>query len=145
MSYFICTLDGVKGRVMDLYDNKCVIKTDVTAGSLLANNAKDGEKTIFFIDIIGIQFKESGAAIGFLQLETATMQMNNLYSNLYSENSFTFEAGKNHVTNTLMSAVYEFICDRVEGFKYGTNTAPLTEIPEKILALLPKNLDGTLM
>lgn len=145
MSYFVCKLEGVKGRVMEVYDNKCVIRTEVTPGSVLASNATDGEKTIFYIDCIGVQFKRSGNAIGFLQLETATMQMNNLNSNTNSENSFTFEAGKNHVTNTLMTAVYEFICDRMEGYKYGTNTAPLTEIPEKLLALLPKKLDGTLI
>lgn len=28
MSNFICTVNGTRGRNLDLYDNKCVIKTD---------------------------------------------------------------------------------------------------------------------
>lgn len=138
MSNLICKLTGVRGRYLEVYDNKCIVRTEVTAGSLLTSNATDGEKTIFYIDCTGIQFKESGFAIGYLQVETPSMQMNNQASNFFSENTFTYEDGKNDVTNQLMRQVYRFISDRVEGYKYGTNTQPLTEAPEELAALLPK-------
>ena len=138
MANLLFKLVGVRGRSLAVYDTKCIIKTEVSAGSLLTSNATDGEKTIFYIDCAGIQFKESGLAIGYLQIETPSMQMNNQSSNFFSENTFTFEHGKNNVTNQLMREVYAFIADRVEGYKYATNTQPLTEVPEKIAALLPR-------
>lgn len=41
MSNFICTVNGTRGRNLDLYDNKCVIKTDVSLESLMTRNAND--------------------------------------------------------------------------------------------------------
>lgn len=84
MSKLITSINGVRGRRIDIYDNKCVIKTDVTIGSVISHNATDGEKTIFYIDVTGVQFKESGLAIGFLQFETPSSQMNNLSNNFFS-------------------------------------------------------------
>ncbi|MBQ2853920.1 MAG: hypothetical protein IJE81_00435 [Oscillospiraceae bacterium] len=129
MANLICKLYGVRGRCIEVYDNKCVIHTALTAGSIFSGNANDGEKTIFYIDCIGVQFKESRLAMGFIQLETPSMQMNNQNSNFFSENTFTFEDGTNGITNHVMRQVYNFICERVEGYKYGTNTQPLTSPP----------------
>lgn len=128
MANLICKLVGVRGRTMEVYDTKCVIKTDVTVGSVLTSNATDGEKTIFYIDCSGIQFKESKFAIGYIQMETPSMQMNNQSSNFFSENTFTFEDGKNNLTNGFMRIVYHYICDRVEGYKYSNS---------ELLELLP--------
>lgn len=47
MSKLICELKGVRGRSLKLYDTKCVIKTEVTVGSILTENASDGEKQCF--------------------------------------------------------------------------------------------------
>ena len=146
MANLICKLTGVRGRSVEIYDCKCIVRTEVTAGSLLTSNATDGEKTIFYIDCTGLQFKESGLAIGYLQFETPSMQMNNQNSNFFSENTFTFEDGKNSITNQLMREVYRFVADRMEGYKYGTCTEPLSEAPEALAKLLPKRtaaLPGT--
>ena len=122
MSKLITSINGVRGRRIDIYDNKCVIKTDVTIGSVISHNATDGEKTIFYIDVTGVQFKESGLAIGFLQFETPSSQMNNLSNNFFSENTFTFEK-----QNDYMRKVYEFVVARIEGYKYGTiSEAPIS-------------------
>lgn len=59
MANYICTLEGVRGRGLVLYDTKCVFTTKVTTGSIITKNATDGDKTIFYCDIIGIQFKNS--------------------------------------------------------------------------------------
>lgn len=126
MSKYICSIYGVRGRSIDIYDNKCVITTDVTIGSVLTRNATDGEKTIFYIDVTGVQFKESGVTIGYLQFETASSQMNNRNDNFFSENTFTFDASQ----DAYMRRVYEFVVARIEGYKYGTINEALTDIPE---------------
>ena len=90
-SFVVYDLSGVRGRSMKVYTDRVVINTDVTVGSILTNNATDGEKTIFYKDVVGIQFKKPGLTIGYLQLENAAVQMNNKESNFFSENTFTFE------------------------------------------------------
>ena len=117
MARFIARVLGARGRTLSIYDTKCVISTTVTPGSILAGNATDGEKTIFYPDCVGIQFKEAGRTLGFLQLETASMQMNNQTSNVSSENSFTFEDVPGS-TNAVMQIVYSAVCDLVETVKY---------------------------
>ena len=128
MAKFICEFEGVRGRVLKLYDNKCVIVTNQTLGSLISGNITDGEKTIFLCDVVGVQFKKSGALIGYLQLETPSMQMNNQADNMFSENTFTFAHGKNGITNGLMVAVYHFIVDRLEELKFGTPV--IAQVPD---------------
>ena len=120
MSVLICKLTGVRGRRIAVYDNKCVITTDVSLGSLLTSNALDGQKTIFYIDVQGIQFKKSGLTIGYLQLETSSIQMNNQNSHMFSENTFTFEDTSNGIPNALMEKIHDYILDRIESYKYGT-------------------------
>ena len=126
MAKLICKIKGSRGRIMSLYDTKCVIETKVSIGSVLSQNATDGEKTIFLADVQGIQFKRSGFTIGYLQLETSSMQMNNKNSNFFSENTFTFEDGRNNVTNELIEEIYSYICDRVEELKYGVKIIDYT-------------------
>lgn len=135
MAKLICKLEGVRGRSLEVYDTKCVIKTAGTVGNLLLGNATDGEKTIFYIDCAGVQFKESGVTIGYLQLETPSMQMNNQSSNFWSENTFTFEDGKNKLDNRLMRSVYRYICDRMESCKYRTEVSE--EALKDLLRRLP--------
>lgn len=135
MAKLICRLSGVRGRSMDIFDNKCIIRTEPTAGSVISGNATDGEKTIFYIDCTGLQFKKHNLAIGFLQLETPSMQMNNQNSNFYSENTFTFEE-VNGISNELMHEVYSYISRRIEGYKYGFGPEETYEPSEKMLSLL---------
>ncbi len=127
MANFICEFEGVRGRNLKLYDTKIIITTKKTAGSLITGNFTDGEKTIYLCDVVGVQFKKSGLAIGYLQFETPSMQMNNKNDNFFSENTFTFENGKNGITNELMGALYNFVTDRIEELKYGN--ALVSEIP----------------
>lgn len=119
MAKFIYEFEGVRGRNLKLYDTKVVVTTNVTVGSFITGNVTDGEKTIFLSDIVGVQFKRSGALIGYLQFETPSTQMNNKGDNMFSENTFTFENNKNEITNELMQALYEYITDRIEELKYG--------------------------
>ena len=109
-------LDGCRGRSIKVCDNYCIIKTSISAGSVLTGNATDGEKTIFYHDVIGIQFKEPGLTIGYLQLETASNQMNHSNSNAFSENTFTYEFDVEKVKE-----IKDFIFQKVLAFKKPTN------------------------
>ena len=135
MANLICELVGVRGRNLKIYDTKIVINTKVSAGSVLAGNSTDGKKTIFLCDVIGVQFKKSGNMIGYLQFETASMQMNNKSDNFSSENTFTYEKGKNGITNGLMEYVYHFVCDRIEEIKYNVSIVDIEEAKNKIARL----------
>lgn len=111
----VYSIKGARGRHIDVYENKCVIKTKATIGSIIASNATDGEKTIYYKDCVGVQFKKSGFTIGYLQLETSASSMNNHGSNFFGENSFTFEPGQ--VSNEKMEEVANYIKKRVDEIK----------------------------
>lgn len=112
--YLIWSIVGARGRNLAVYPHKCIIRTDVTLGSVLTRNATDGEKTIFYQDVVGVQFKKSGAMLGYLQLETPGCTMNNTDSNFFNENTFTFEGN-----NELMIEVYEYVLGQIEEIKLG--------------------------
>lgn len=122
----IYNLKGCRGRSLRVYENKCVFKVDVTFGSILTSNATDGEKTIYYSDVIGVQFKPSGLAIGYLQLETASSSGNNKASNFFNENSFTYEP--QNITNEEMEKVVAYIRERIEECKNAKNN-PIVAAP----------------
>ena len=112
------TLKGNRGRTLTVCKNKCIIKTDVTVGSVVTGNATDGEKVIFFKHCAGLQFKESGLTIGYLQFETPSMQMNNQSSNFFSENTFTFDE-TNGISNLMMREVFYYVMELIENCASG--------------------------
>ncbi len=115
-------LKGVRGRSMKVYGDRCVISTKASVGSFISGNVSDGEKTIFFTDCIGVQFKKSGFQIGYIQLETASGIMNNTANNFFNENSFTFD--KSVQTNENMSLVADYIKNRIAETKR-SKSAPI--------------------
>ncbi len=138
----ICRIEGVRGRRMALYPNKCEIITDVTLGSVITSNATDGSKTIFFKDCTGVQFKKAKLTIGYLQIEAPGVQMNNVASNFFSENTFTFELNNvTGVTNEFMDQVYEYVQMRVEGYKYNDDALLNAELPPLLAQMHEKQLN----
>lgn len=111
----ILHVDGARGRAIDIFPNKCVISTGVTIGSLLTSNATDGEKTIYYGDCIGLQFKQAGLTLGYLQLETAAATMNNSQSNFFNENTFTYDVSS--ISNADMCVIVDYIKEQVEKIK----------------------------
>ena len=126
----IFNICGCRGRNIKVYHDRCVIETNITAGSVLTGNATDGEKTIFYNDVIGIQFKQPGLLIGYLQLETASPLTNNVSSNAFNENTFTFEK-----TEVNMLDVKDYITERIAVYKQApkTNTANDLKIYSELL------------
>lgn len=118
MSVLKYELKGNRGRSIKIYDRKVEITVRVTAGSVLTGNATDGEKTIYYTDVIGLQHKRPGTTIGYLQFETASGQMNNEKSGFWSENTFTYT--HKDVAPGLMSEVINYIKDTLEVLKFGS-------------------------
>lgn len=113
-------IEGARGRSLDVFPHKVIITVRVTAGSVITGNAADGEKTIYFGDCIGLQYKRSGMTLGYLQFETAAPAMNNAASNFYNENTFTFDSC---VREEDMDLVAEYVRGQMEKIKvrmYGT-------------------------
>ena len=118
-------LVGVRGRTMKVFADRVVIKTAATLGNLFIGNATDGEKTIYYSDCIGVQFKESGVTIGYLQLETASGMMNNNQSNFFNENSFTFDPSA--ISNDRMRDVAAYIRERISEAKKAKNAPSVVQ------------------
>ena len=108
-------LEGARGRIITVYDDKVVLTTRVTAGSLIAGNATDGEKTIYYVDCIGVQFKRGGMTLGYLQFETASGIMNNRASNMFNENSFTWDPSA--LSNETVEEVANFVKGKIDECK----------------------------
>ena len=129
-------LSGARGREIIVYENKVVLKVKATLGSFLTGNISDGEKTIYYKDCIGVQFKESGILLGYLQFETAGRIMNNSASNFFNENTFTFEHP--NPSNELMKEVANFVKHKVELSKTETNDNNTVSVANEIIKF--KNL-----
>lgn len=87
----VFSIEGNRGRSIEVYPYKAVITIDSSSlGAIVTGNATDGAKTIYFSDIIGVQYKSPGMTIGYLQLETASHLGDKNQSNFFSENTFTF-------------------------------------------------------
>lgn len=123
----IYDLNGCRGRTIKVYRDRCVITTNVTLGSVLTNNATDGQKTIFYSDVIGVQYKESGLAIGYLQLETASGQMNNLKSNMFGENTFTFDENLAGISEARDYIIYQVSRHKQTNLNFEDNTESINE------------------
>ena len=118
MSVLMYSLKGTRGRSIKIYDRKVEIKVEAAAGSLITDHAADGEKTVYYTDVIGLQYKEPGKTTGYLHFETANGQMNNEQTGFWSENSFTFT--EKEVGKARMREVVEYVKDTLETIKYGS-------------------------
>ncbi|MCF0135911.1 MAG: SHOCT domain-containing protein [Lachnospiraceae bacterium] len=108
-------VDGCMGRSIDIYPEKCVITVDASLGSLITGNVTDGEKTIYYRDVVGLQYKHTKTTIGYLQFETSTGLMNNRESNFFNENSFTFDHAT--VDNEIMDGMVAYIKQCMDAVK----------------------------
>ena len=110
---------GVRGRRISVYEDRCVITTTAGVGSFITGNLTDGEKTIYYTDCIGVQFRKAGVLIGYLQLETASATMNNKGDNFFNENTFTFDGST--ISNEEMEEVSNYVKKKVQESKTARN------------------------
>ncbi len=117
-------IQGARGRSILVYEDKCIISVEPGFGSLITGNALDGAKTIYYCDVISVQFKADGFTLGYMQLETASSSMNNRSSNFFNENTFTF----NKLTPEI-DDMYTYVKKRVEEYKTAKQAPVITAAP----------------
>lgn len=139
MENLIYDLDGVRGRHAKIYEDKVVLSVKASLGSFITGNITDGEKTIYYSDCIGVQFKKSGLAIGYLQFETAGGIMNNKANNFFNENTFTWDTTKQ--SNEHMEEVANYVRSRVDYYKHAKNAPVETSSPADELKKYKELLD----
>ena len=116
--------DGVKyclvnnlGKILDVYENKVVFTSTqststVVTALLLGGSTTQGEKTIYFKDAIGVQYKPSTVTDGYIQVETSAAGRS--ASSAYGgENSIQF-GGK---CNADAEIIASFIRTKIEEIK----------------------------
>ena len=107
------------GKILDVYDNKVVFTSTqststVVTGLLLGNSVTQGEKTIYYKDAIGVQYKPSSIADGYIQVETAAGGMTSSSSQYGGENAIQF-SGKE--TNKEAEIIVAFIKKQIDDIK----------------------------
>ena len=118
--------DGVKycivnntGKVLDVYENKVVFTSTQSTSTLLTglvfgNSVTQGEKTIYYKDATGVQYKPSTVLDGYIQVETASGNMTSSSSQYSGENSIQF-SGKQR--NEEAEIIVAYIKSRIEEIK----------------------------
>jgi hypothetical protein len=109
---------NLSGKILDVYDNKVIFTSTKSTSTLITGLAfgtsvTQGEKTIYFKDAIGVQFKPSSIADGYIQIETAAGGVTTSSSQYGGENSIQF--GKDR--NAEAEIIVEFIRNKIEEIK----------------------------
>lgn len=108
------------GKILDVYDNKVVFTATKSTATLVSDvifsgsQSTQGEKTIYFKDAIGVQFKPSSVLDGYIQVETAAGSMTSTSSQYGGENSIQF-SGKR--SNEEAEMIVEFIKNKIDEIK----------------------------
>ena len=124
---------GSSGRTLEVYEEKCVITTKASLSSWATGNSSDGEKTIYYVDCIGVQFKRcgTGLTIGYLQLETASGLMNKKADNFWNENSFTFNKEEQ---NEQVAEIADYIKEKIDEIKRQKSAPQATTVVQQASA-----------
>ena len=107
------------GKILDIYDNKVVFtstqsSSTVVTGLLFGTSVTQGEKTIYYKDAIGVQYKPSSIADGYIQIETAAGGVTSSSSQYGGENAIQF-SGKER--NAEAEIIVAFIRKQIEDIK----------------------------
>ena len=107
------------GKVLDVYENKVVFTSTqststLVTGLVFGSSVTQGEKTIYYKDATGVQYKPSTVLDGYIQVETASGNMTSSSSQYSGENSIQF-SGKQR--NEEAEIIVAYIKSRIEEIK----------------------------
>ena len=107
------------GKILDVYENKVIFTSTqststVVTGLIFGTSVTQGEKTIYYKDAIGVQYKPSAIADGYIQVETAAGGMTSSSSQYSGENSIQF-SGKQ--ANEDAEIIVAFIKKQIDEIK----------------------------
>ncbi len=103
------------GKILDVYENKVIFTSTkstsaVVTGLIFGTSVAQGEKTVYYKDAIGVQYKPSGVLDGFIQVETAAGGRSNT-SEYAGENSIQFAGQKK---NEEAEIIVEYIRNQID-------------------------------
>ena len=107
------------GKVLDVYENKVIFTSTqststLVTGLVFGSSVTQGEKTIYYKDATGVQYKPSTVLDGYIQIETASGNMTSSSSQYSGENSIQF-SGKQR--NEEAEIIVAYIKSRIEEIK----------------------------
>ena len=107
------------GKILDVYENKVVFTSTqststVVTGLVFGTSVTQGEKTIYYKDAIGVQYKPSSIADGYIQVETAAGGVSSSSSQYSGENAIQF-SGKER--NEEAEIIVTYIRKQIEDIK----------------------------
>ena len=107
------------GKILDVYENKVIFcstksTSTVVTGLMFGTSMTQGEKTIYYKDTIGVQYKPSSFVDGYIQIETAAGGVSSSSSQYGGENAIQF-SGKEK--NAEAEIIVNYIRSRIEEIK----------------------------
>lgn len=114
-------LKGVRGRYMKVYEDRAILSIKANLGSMLIGNVTDEERTIYFKDCSGVEYKGCGMLVGYLKFEMTHGMVNNRSNKYYGENTFTWDLLVQ--TNSKMLEVANYVRSRID-FYHPTQKTP---------------------
>ena len=107
------------GKILDVYENKVIFTSTqststIVTGLVFGTSMTQGEKTIYFKDAIGVQYKPSSIADGYIQVETAAGGVSTSSSQYSGENSIQFSGKKSNEEAEIIAA---YIKKKIEDIK----------------------------
>ena len=107
------------GKILDVFENKVVFTSTqststVVTGLVFGTSMTQGEKIIYYKDAIGVQYKPSSIADGYIQIETAAGGVSSSSSQYGGENAIQF-SGKER--NAEAEIIVAYIRERIEAIK----------------------------
>ena len=107
------------GKILDIYENKVVFTSTkststIVTGLVFGTSMTQGEKTIYFKDAIGVQYKPSSIADGYIQVETAAGGVSTSSSQYSGENAIQFSGKK---SNEEAEIIVAYIRKQIENIK----------------------------
>ena len=107
------------GKILDVYDNRVVFTSThststLVTGLLVGKSVTQGEKTIYYKDAVGVQYKPSSVLDGYIQVETAAGGVSSSSSQYVGENAIQF-SGKER--NAEAEIIVTFIKKQIDDIK----------------------------
>ena len=124
------------GKVLDVYDNKVVFTSTqststLVTGILFGTSLTQGEKTIYFKDAIGVQYKPSSVLDGYIQVETAAGGVTSSSSQYSGENAIQFSGKERNEEAEIIVAFIKKKIDEIKNTPVGVavqQTSPAEEL-----------------
>ena len=118
------------GKILDVYDNRVVFTSTnststLVTGVIFGTSVTQGEKTIYYKDAIGVQYKPSSVLDGYIQIETAAGGVSSSSSQYGGENAIQF-SGKER--NAEAEVIVSFIKKQIDKIK----NAPVGGVVQQI-------------